>query len=73
MGPIGRTSLGRVGGLAAPGVDLLSNMVKECCEQLITWPLRKEYSVLQQPNLVNSLAQTNLFRHKKGRKQGKNS
>jgi hypothetical protein len=57
-------------------VNLLSNIVKEHCEQLTTWPLRKEHSVLQQPNLTNNLAQTNLFRHKKGKKltkkQGKN-
>jgi hypothetical protein len=43
-------------------------MVKERCKQLTTWSLRKEYSILQQPNLANSLAQTNLFRHKIGKK-----
>jgi hypothetical protein len=31
-GPIGRTFLGRVNGLAVLGVNLLSNMVKEHCE-----------------------------------------
>jgi hypothetical protein len=65
---IGRTSSGHVRGLAAPEVNLLSNMVYKRCEQLTTWPLRKEHSVLQQPNLVNNLAQTNPFRHKKERR-----
>jgi hypothetical protein len=54
-GLIGRTPSGRVRGLAARGVNLLNNMIKEHCEQLTTWPLRKEHSVLQQPNFVNNL------------------
>jgi hypothetical protein len=65
QGSIGRTFSRHVRGLAAPGVNLFSNMVKERCEQLTTWPLRKEHSVLQQLNLAKSLAQTNLFRHKR--------
>jgi hypothetical protein len=67
-GPVVRISSGRVRGLAAPGVNLLNNMVYECYEQLTTRPLRKGHNVLQQPNLVNILAQTNPFRHKKGAK-----
>jgi hypothetical protein len=46
-GPIERTSSGCVRGLAAPEVNLLNNMIKERCEQLTTWSLRKEHSILQ--------------------------
>jgi hypothetical protein len=60
--------LGRVRGLAAPGVNLLNNMVKERCEQLTTWPLRKEHSILQQPNLANSLRRPIFLGIKKRRK-----
>jgi hypothetical protein len=75
-GPIGRTSSGRIRGLATPGVNLLKNVVKERCEQLTTWPLRKEHSILQQPNVANSLRRP-IFsgikkRRKPTKKQGKN-
>jgi hypothetical protein len=67
-GPMGRTSLGRVSGLAAPVVNLLSNMIYELYEQLITWLLRKEHSVLQQLNLANSLRRPILLGIEKGKK-----
>jgi hypothetical protein len=70
-GPIGRTSSGRVRGIAALGVNLLSNMVKKHCKQLTTWPLRKEHSVLQQPNLANSLGRPILSDIKRGAKPTK--
>jgi hypothetical protein len=70
-GPIGRTPSGRVRGLAAPGVNLLCYMVKERCEQLTIWPLRKEHSVPQQPNLVNSLCRPIFLGIKKGTKPTK--
>jgi hypothetical protein len=70
-GPIGRTSSGRVKGLAAPRVNLLSNIVKEHHEQLTTWPLRREHSVLQQPHLVNNLHRLILSIIKKGVKPTK--
>jgi fructose-bisphosphate aldolase class 1 len=54
-GAIERTSSGRVRGLAAPEVNLLSNMVKERCKQLTTWLLRKEHNIVHQYNLANSL------------------
>jgi hypothetical protein len=41
QGPLRETYSGRVRGLDAPRVNLLSNMVYECYEQLTTRPLRK--------------------------------
>jgi hypothetical protein len=75
-GPMGRTPSGHVKGLAALVVNLLNNMILECCEQLTTWPLRKEHNFLHQPNLANSLCRRILLGIKMGRKptkkQGKN-
>jgi hypothetical protein len=75
-GPIERTPSGRVWGLAAPEVNLLSNMAKERCEQLTTWPLKNEHSILQQHNLANNLHRLIFLcikkRRKHTKKQGKN-